>query len=847
MPERFYAQFNAKDEPFSTRWKVEIWDEDFVGTPEEIGLDVGQVLRWNADGEGRHAAIRGSELKFNFVIDSSDQLQFIYDLQVSNEGRFTVVLKQTLAETRYWAGVILPDISSYQDKDKIVYTVTATDFIAALRKIEYRPTPTTFYSGKVTFVEHILNCLNKLPYVTTHWTNIETFLYTCVDWWEATMTRADANDPVGVAGVDHANYYRFEKGDQKALSCLEVLEDILKGFGCYIRQADGGFWVEQVSYRQVAGYVSRNYDYQGNYITNTTYSTINTVNNTSPGSTLRFKSFINYDYYPGLLKSIVNFDTYQRRNYIVGASFDQDNTSFSASYPMYKDTEGSVLRFRLPIQYRVLNVGYAGGNFTPVFIKFSGTLRMVASPPSDSKYWRRQAYIGATTYQINYLIGPQGEWIDNSTTPNAFDIFGIVGGIPPVGVATTNTLILDQDLPPMEEDAVAYEITIDYVEVLDGTGTAFPDQTDFDVTWTIDEPYLGTYTDGIATTVSDVEEYVINNNETAFSEVSEITTSIGTTTNLNTLGAIFIKDGSDWNLGGNWGEAATTPSTQIGNILSRAVLAGQLLPIKKINATARGVFNVRRLFEWGNSDDPSRLLYLFHSGEWALDFNELSGLFHEMEYGTSFTTTPIKRKKKLVIDPGGNTTFPSTNPGGNANNQPGFAVQNDIPNGTTLTPMNDATTDGEVLAGAITSIPTLGTLEEGQFWIGDIIRITHPLTGAFEQLTVTASSANLDTAIAVSGTIQGNYPPGSAITIRRRVGRNHLPIGGATGDILYYDASDRRYKPITFGALAVLTLPSCVSDEDAIINFGVPVGGWYLTDVGHFSVSPGMLKMVMPS
>jgi hypothetical protein len=58
-----------------------------------------------------------------------------------------------------------------------------------------------------------------------------------------------------------------------------VLEDILKGFGCYIRQADGGFWVEQVSRRQLAGYVSRNYDYQGNYITNTSQTGLEAISN----------------------------------------------------------------------------------------------------------------------------------------------------------------------------------------------------------------------------------------------------------------------------------------------------------------------------------------------------------------------------------------------------------------------------------------------------------------------------------------------------------------------------------------------------------------------------------------
>jgi hypothetical protein len=845
MALRFYAPFYARDEPFSTRWRIEIYDEDFVGTAEEFDMDIGQTLRWSADSEERHAPIRGSELSFSMNVDTADQQQLIYDIQSSREGRFTVRLKKSLAGDRFWAGVILPDISSYQDREKTVYKLSATDGIAALRKIEYRPTSSTFYSGKASFVEHILNCLNKLPYITTHWTNTEEFLYTAVDWWETTMTRADGNDPLADAYVDHANYYRFEKGDQKALSCLEVLEDICKAFGCFIRQADGVFIVEQVSYRQ-AGYVTRNYDYQGNYITFTTNSAINSVVNTSPGTVLYWKSFLNYDYYPGLLKAIVNFETYQRRNYIVGATLDQDNTSFSAAYPMYKATDGTVLHFRLPIRYRILNVGYAGGNYTPVFIKFSGTLRLVASPPTNSKYWRRQSYIGATTYQISYLIGPQGEWVGNSTSPNAFEIYGIVGGIPPVGVATSNVLILDQDLPPMIEDAVSYELTLDYVEILDGAGTAFPDQTDFDVSWYVEDPYLGTYTDGIATTVNDTEEYSINNVETDYSEILETSVTVGTTTNLNTIGAIFVDDGAGgYDLGGYWGNGTDPADQQIGIILGQAILSGQLRPIKKANGVVRGLFNVRRLFEW--ESDGVTVNYLFHSGEWLLDYNELSGLFHEVNYGGTFTTTPIKRKKKLIVDPNGNTTFPPTQGGGNANNQPGLVVNNNVPPGTTLTPMNDATTDGELLAGAQTSIPVYVPLEAGQFWIGDIIRITNPLTGTYEQLTVTASSEDSDTAIAVSGTTQDNYPPYSTITIRRRVGRNHLPIGLNDGDLLRYDSTNRRYVTVSIGDLFNLVFPTCISDEDAVDNFGVPVGGWYIAAQGHFGVKPGTLTSVTPS
>jgi len=843
MAKRFESTFFAADNPFSTRWLIEVWDEDFIGTAEEIELDFGQTLRWSASSEDRHAPIRGSELKFNFVIDSADQLQFIYDIQTSKEGRFTVVLKQTLAETRFWAGVILPDISSYQDRDKIVYQVTATDGIAALRKIEYRPTVSTFYTGKATFVEHILNCLNKLSFVTTHWTNTEEFLYTCVDWWEETLTRADANDPLFLTGVDHANYYRFEKGDQKALSCMEVLEDILKGFGCYIRQADGGFWVEQVSYRQNS-YVSRNYDYQGNYITNTSHTALNQVNNVSPGAILRFKTPVNYDYYPGLLKSIVNFDTYQRRNILSGATIDENNTSYEISSPVYDTPDGTVLRFRMAIQHSVKNLSYSGGANSPIYLKFQGTLEVEDITGGDSDYWKRSGYFQQFSYQIVYSPNAAGVWLDDSLGASTFDILGMIGGVPPTGLTTSNVTMLDQNLPPLELTGQRITLNFDFLEYRDAQNNVI-DPTELEIHWSVTDLYLGTYTDGVATTVSDVDEYEILNDEPAFSEVSEITTSIGTSTNLNTIGAIFVDNSGAWDLGGQWGEGATAAVDQIGFVLARAVLAGQLLPIKKINATARGSFNVRRLFVWGNADDPAKLNYLFHSGEWALDSNELSGLFHEMEYGTSFTTTPIKRKKKFLINPGDQgTTFPPYNPGGNANNQPGFSQQNDIPAGTTLAPVADVFTGPEITAGAQTSISIRTNIYAGQFITGQYINISHPLTGAYETLTVTADSENGDTAIAVSGTLNANYPPASPVSSVRDFGITGLPKG-VLGDILWNDGF--RWRATTISDFFTAALPSCISDEEAVDLYGVPVGGFYIAAPGHFAIKPGTLTSVTPS
>jgi len=841
MALRFYSTMFAADNPTSTEWRIEVWDSSFAGTAEEIELDIGQTLRWSAGGEDRHAPIRGSELKFNFVINSSDQNAFIYDIQSSAEGRFTVRLEVTSLATRYWAGVILPDISSYQDEEKTVYTVTATDGIAALRKIEYRPTLSTFYDGKVSIIEHILNCLNKLPYVTTHWTNTEAFLFTAVDWWEASMTRDNANDPLADAYVDHANYYRFEKGDQKALSCLEVLEDILKAFGCYIRQISGVFIVEQVSYRQ-GDYTTRNYDYQGNYLSNTPNTDENTIDNTDPASTLRWKFPLNYDYYPGLLKTIVNFDTFQRRNYLVGATIDENNTSFEVYNPLYKATDGTVLRFKMNILHSVKNLSYSGGASTPIYLKFQGSL-LVEKVGVDGDYWDRFGYFQQFSYQIVYSPSAAGQWVDDST-PATFDVLGMIGGVPPTGFTTTNVTVLDQDLPPLQLDGNKITLEFDFLEFRD-SGNNIIDPTELELHWSVVEIYLGTYTDGVQTTVSDVDEYDSLNDEDQYSEVLETTVTIGTSLDPNTLGAVFVDDAGDFVLGGQWGNGVDAADSALGQLLSEAVLAGQLHPIKKANGTVRGVFTPRRLFRW--TSDSVTVDYLFHSGEWALDYNELSGLFHEMEYNDTFSTLPIKRKKKIIINPNGNETGVETYPGGNANNQPGYQVNTNIPQGTVLTPIKDGVLRYQLDAGAQTSIDLYVAANAGQFWEDDIIRLTNPLTGSFEELTVTATTAESDGVLSVTGTTQDNYPPYSIITIARRVGRNHLPIGTANGSLLYYDTTENRYLPTTIGDLLNLVLPVCISDEEAVDSYGVAVGGWYIAAPGHFAIKPGTLTSVTPS
>ncbi|MCL5444424.1 hypothetical protein M3M44_09235, partial [Lactobacillus johnsonii] len=63
----------------------------------------------------------------------------------------------------------------------------------------------------------------------------------------------------------------------------------------------------------------------------------------------------------------------------------------------------------------------------------------------------------------------------------------------------------------------------------------------------------------------------------------------------------------------------------------------------------------------------------------------------------------------------------------------------------------------------VTTIPISEILTDGDLYVGDTIAIINPLSGEWDELTVTATTEAGDTSIAVSGTLNANYPINSTI------------------------------------------------------------------------------------
>jgi len=95
----------------------------------------------------------------------------------------------------------------------------------------------------------------------------------------------------------------------------------------------------------------------------------------------------------------------------------------------------------------------------------------------------------------------------------------------------------------------------------------------------------------------------------------------------------------------------------------------------------------------------------------------------------------------------------------------------------------------------VTSIPISEILTDGDLYVGDTIAIINPLSGEWDELTVTATTEAGDTSIAVSGTLNANYPINSTIFKKPKIGTFSLPTG-TTGDLLYFDGTSWVVKHI---------------------------------------------------
>lgn len=144
-----------------------------------------------------------------------------------------------------WKGFIIPDGCQEQFIfPPYVVSINAVDGLGLLKGFSFVQNDGTFWLGKMTWIEVIYACLNRLGIP-----NMD--IYTCVNIYEITMTQGDAYDPLALSYV---NAERFLQADGvNPMDCQQVLEAILQEWTACIIQSEGHWWIYRPNEAALSG------------------------------------------------------------------------------------------------------------------------------------------------------------------------------------------------------------------------------------------------------------------------------------------------------------------------------------------------------------------------------------------------------------------------------------------------------------------------------------------------------------------------------------------------------------------------------------------------------------------
>ncbi len=772
MAKRFFCPFYDERE---IRYDIEIWDSSFSGTALEFRAGPeGYDVRYAQNAE-RTAVFMPTECVIRMQMQSDDHFALVTDLQGAAEGRFTVKITKGDTPVLAWAGMVLPDIGRYNEEAyPTEFEIRATDGVGLLKDVEYKDTSSA-YTGKARLIEHIALCLSRLPYVDTHYGGSDIFIKTHVDWWEETMAdSASDSDALYQAYIDHAVWWKYDKGEQKFLSCYDVLKNILTVLGCRITNAEGAFWIEQLTYRAAATIVTRRYTKTGGFLSTANYAGYNDINQTNSGALLAVGT---YEFFPALTKAVHVFKSVERRNFLSGANIDQTTPTQTMYFPLKSNSGNTTMRLTGSLTGQVLNLTSTPIN-VPVVVVFK--IRLILDTVA-----LKRSYFLKPTYQVEYSAL---SW--ESGTQVCYMAVTMNGGIPPNSspAVATFTQKIDLELPQLPEDVTQFIFGVEFDSFRKFDGTPFT-ASNYAFSWKVGDPWIEVYSDGNPVLTADETLYeTYNTIQTTNSVIHETESLIGSSTDPNTIGSIWVKPSSTYVLADDWGEGTDTPDREVEKLLTEFVLSGQHAPLRRLQGTLFGDIVAMRRVLWDG------VYWMLLGGSYRAGSNEFSGEWVEINYAPGLSASPPRRRKLTLIDP---PVPPNPNTG--LNGAKGIYEIASKPPGTLLYPVATSTTSGEELAGAKTSIGVTVPLVDGEYQVGDTITILNPILGHFEDLTVGTTSVDTDTAIDVSGTLLLDYPENSPIIKKPIPGSFGLPAG-QTGQIFWHNGT--RWQPYGDSSMA---------------------------------------------
>ena len=755
---------------YSAEYTVNIYDNDFGGSPTTVLIRSCNVL-WDAEkGEDRHSPILASRATISLNIPATDTTltTFIEDFAYGEDARFLVEITKSSSPTDVWRGIATADQSGEEDIDPFDFKISAIDGLGLLKQKPYHD-GAALYTGIDRFTEHIATALNKMPHIATFWGVGDTFIRTAVDWWSVSMASGQDDDALFQGGVDHAAFYNYQNDggvDEDVLSAYDVLSQILRTFNLRIYQSEGHFRIDQIPYRSASPYYTRDYDTAGAYLSSATNSNANVINQTSAGTKL---TLINYDFLPILKKAEVTYEVKLRRNFLNGFNLQSGGaTTIDFDQAISANGGDAITRLRGNISFGVKNLSYSGNATDVLFFVPNIKLQI------GTNYLKRDYTISNFTAQLK-----PPEW-----TAVAGDRIYFPHSLGPIGTTGSQINgsfdfdILTPALPSDGDDNLLVFATGSLVK-WNGGGVS---DSEFQIYWSASNLFLEVYDEGTPIVAEDEVLYTATNPLDAV-DIYKTSIRIGSETLANSAGRVFRWTGAAWVTAPLWGQGVATRDDLLGDLLAVNILNGQASARRRMNGSFYGNFRIHRLMQTTDGRE-----WMFSRVDWDLTQNTMSGSWVELDYGVDgVSSTPIKKK----IIPNGPTypPFPDpADPNGLTNNAPGF-VSNPPP--TVLAPIAYNALDSEIFEGdTITTIPIKTVSAGNEFLAGDVVTIINPYTGVFQDFTIATPPTIGATSLSVtSDTAISDYPEDSYLTIKQKAYAYSLPVG-TSGDHLYFNGTD---------------------------------------------------------
>jgi hypothetical protein len=212
-------------------WKCEIYEKDFTGTTTEI---IGRATIQKSSSENHFTSIRGTGV--SLLLEANEFLDFS-DLYSKGETDFSVKLYRD--NILQFQGFIKPDgiFQSYSE-DIWNINVECVDGLGLLEGLSFNSTSGVAFSGKMSALDIIYNCLRR--------TGLELRIKTSIDiLYYGIPFNTVETDVLAKMYVDVNRYIKSD--DNTTMGCLEVLKSILELFNAVITQEYGEWYIYRPS------------------------------------------------------------------------------------------------------------------------------------------------------------------------------------------------------------------------------------------------------------------------------------------------------------------------------------------------------------------------------------------------------------------------------------------------------------------------------------------------------------------------------------------------------------------------------------------------------------------------